>query len=135
MLDDKILIEIDFGTGGFSHEGNRVLAEILHELASWVSRGEMTQGQLRSIFGRDGAVCGEFNWTGKPKPSAGEIPLLKLCYQGAVMADDAANYLTNEQILPCDEGNAVAEGLTTLAMRMRDASRGLTWEQLASAEP
>ena len=38
----------------------------------------------------------------------------------AEIADEAANYLTSQQVLPCDEGNAFAEGLTTLAMNLRE---------------
>jgi hypothetical protein len=37
----------------------------------------------------------------------------------AELVDDAANFLTDENILPCDEGNAVAEGLATLGMNLR----------------
>lgn len=33
--------------------------------------------------------------------------------------EDAASFVAEEHILPCDEGNAVAESLATLAMNLR----------------
>lgn len=44
----------------------------------------------------------------------------------AELLEDTANYLTDENVLPCDEGNALAESLATLSMNLRrDASPDL----------
>ena len=41
----------------------------------------------------------------------------------AEICDEAANYLSDEHILPCDEGNAIAENLATAAMNLRETAR------------
>ena len=47
--------------------------------------------------------------------------LLALCEFASELADDVANFLSSEQILPCDEGDVIAESLTLLAMNLRSA--------------
>ena len=41
----------------------------------------------------------------------------------ADIVDDAANFLTTDQILPCEEGTAVAESLGTLGMNLREFAK------------
>jgi len=41
----------------------------------------------------------------------------------AEIVEDAAMYLTDQHVLPCDESNACAESLSILGMRLRDMAR------------